>query len=169
MDATGMELQRGQRHLRRLEVLTDVVYGLLIWAIVTALPEPPEEGSELSLDYLLDTQIDVVSIIVGMVIVLNYWAQNNALTGNLRATNTLHASLSILQLVCLLLYVYAIGLSAAFPGDTGGLALQSLLLVLAGAFGVAAWVYATRQPAQFPGQRTHVGQAQGQQCSQRLG
>ena len=43
---------RGARHLRRLEMLIDVVFALLIWDIVSTLPMP--EGSDLSLAGLAD-------------------------------------------------------------------------------------------------------------------
>jgi hypothetical protein len=43
----AVERQRGARHLRRLEMLIDVVFALLIWDIVSTLPLP--EGNDLSL------------------------------------------------------------------------------------------------------------------------
>ncbi len=136
---------RGSRHLRRLEMLIDVVFALLIWDIVSSLPLP--EGSDLDLiglgDYL-GGNLDLSIVLIGMVIVLNYWAQNNAHSGELEATNGTHAVLSILQLFFLLFYTYAAALGMKFEGDETALALQSLTLLLAGILGLVAWAYAIR-------------------------
>ena len=140
-----IQRQRGARHLRRLEMLIDVVFALLIWDIVSTLPLP--EGGDLSLAGLgdfLGSHLDLSIVIIGMVIVLNYWAQNNAHSGELQATNSTHALLSILQLFFLLFYTYAAALGMQFEGDALALALQSLTLLLAGVLGFAAWAYAIR-------------------------
>jgi uncharacterized membrane protein len=141
-----VDQQRGARHLRRLEMLIDVVFALLIWDIVSSLPLP--EGTDLSLAGLgefLGGNLDLGIVLIGMVIVLNYWAQNNAHSGELRATNSTHALLSILQLFFLLFYTYAAALGMQFEGDEMALALQSLTLLLAGLLGFAAWAYAIRE------------------------
>ena len=140
-----IQRQRGARHLRRLEMLIDVVFALLIWDIVSTLPLP--EGSDLSLAGLgefLGGNLDLSIVIIGMVIVLNYWAQNNAHSSELQATDSTHALLSILQLFFLLFYTYAAALGMQFEGDEMALALQSLTLLLAGVLGFAAWAYAIR-------------------------
>jgi hypothetical protein len=99
----NIQVVRGARHLRRLEMLIDVVFALLIWDIVSTLPLP--EGSDLSfagLGEFLGGNLDLGIVLIGMVIVLNYWAQNNSHSGELAATNSTHALLSILQLFFLL-------------------------------------------------------------------
>jgi hypothetical protein len=69
--------ERGRRHLRRLEVLIDVVFALLIWDIVSSLPYPDAgEWDFSSIDEFLAGNIEVGTVLIGMVIVLNYWAQN---------------------------------------------------------------------------------------------
>jgi uncharacterized membrane protein len=141
----NIQRQRGARHLRRLETLIDVVFALLIWDIVSSLPLP--EGSDLSLSGLgefLGGNVDLGIVLIGIVIVLNYWAQNNAHSGELEATNSTHALLSILQLFFLLFYTYAASLGMQFEGDEMALALQSITLLLAGILGFAAWAYAIR-------------------------
>jgi uncharacterized membrane protein len=141
----NIQVVRGARHLRRLEMLIDVVFALLIWDIVSTLPLP--EGSDLSfygLGDFLGGNLDLGIVLIGMVIVLNYWAQNNAHSGELEATDSTHALLSILQLFFLLFYTYAAALGMQFEGDEMALALQSLTLLLAGVLGFAAWAYAIR-------------------------
>ncbi len=136
---------RGSRHLRRLEMLIDVVFALLIWDIVSTLPMP--DGTDLSfagLGDFLGGNLDLGIVLIGMVIVLNYWAQNNAHSGELVATDSTHAMLSILQLFFLLFYTYAAGLGMQFEGDEMALALQSFTLLIAGLLGFAAWAYAIR-------------------------
>ena len=140
-----IQRQRGARHLRRLEMLIDVVFALLIWDIVSTLPIP--EGDNLTLSGLgefLSGNLDLGIVLIGMVIVLNYWGQNNAHSGELAATDSTHALLSILQLFCLLFYTYAAALGIQFEGDEMALALQSLTQLLAGILGFAAWAYAIR-------------------------
>jgi uncharacterized membrane protein len=142
---SAADKERGRRYLRRLEVLVDVVFALLIWEIVSNLPHP--DGMQLSLASLgqfLEGNLDLVMVIIGVVIVINYWAQNNALCGELEATNGTHATLSIMQLFCLLFYVYAVSLGMQFDGDALALAMQSFMLLLAGLVGLVAWAYAVR-------------------------
>ena len=141
----NIQQQRGARHLRRLEMLIDVVFALLIWDIVSTLPMP--EGTDLSLTGLGDFlagNLDLGIVLIGVVIVVNYWAQNNAHSGELQATDSKHALLSILQLFFLLFYAYAAALGMQFEGDEMALALQSLTLLFAGLLGFAAWAYAIR-------------------------
>ena len=129
----NIQRQRGARHLRRLEMLTDVVFALLIWDIVSTLPLP--EGGDLSfagLGEFLGGNLDLGIVLIGMVIVLNYWAQNNAHSGELAATDSTHALLSILQLFFLLFYTYAAALGMQFEGDEMALALQSFMPVFWG-------------------------------------
>ncbi len=136
---------RGSRHLRRLEMLIDVVFALLIWDIVSTLPLP--DGRDLDVAGLGDFivgNLDFGVVLIGIVIVLNYWAQNNAHSGELEATDSTHALLSILQLFFLLFYTYAAALGMQFEGDETALALQSLTLLIAGVLAFAAWAYAIR-------------------------
>jgi uncharacterized membrane protein len=136
---------RGSRHLRRLEMLIDVVFALLIWDIVSTLPLP--DGEDLNLTGLgdfLGGNLDLSIVLIGMVIVLNYWAQNTAHSGELETTDSTHALLSVLQLFFLLFYTYAAALGMQFEGDDTALALQSLTLLIAGILGFAAWAYAIR-------------------------
>ncbi len=124
---------RGSRHLRRLEMLIDVVFALLIWDIVSTLPIPG--GSDLDvagLGEFIGGNLDFGVVLIGIVIVLNYWAQNNAHSGELEATDSTHALLSILQLFFLLFYTYAAALGMQFEGDETALALQSFTLLIAG-------------------------------------
>jgi hypothetical protein len=139
------ELIIGKRHLRRLEVLVDVTFALLLWDIMTTLPQPTQqEWESSSLGEFLSANTDLGLILIGVIIVLSYWARNNASTGNLKATNGTHASLSIMQLIFLLLYAYCVGMGVQFDGDPLSLALQSVTLFLAGVFGLAAFTYAAR-------------------------
>ena len=93
-----VQRQRGARRLRRLEMLIDVVFALLIWDIVSTLPLPDSSGLSFGgLGEFLGGNLDLGIVLIGVVIVLNYWAQNNAHSGELKATDSKHAMLSILQ------------------------------------------------------------------------
>ncbi|MCK4839916.1 MAG: hypothetical protein KAS94_14015 [Desulfobulbaceae bacterium] len=79
---------------------------------------------------------------IGFVLVSIYWYQNNKTTGNLVSTDMKHTTLSIVQLMFLLLYFYSIRLDMETQSDVLALFMQSVFLALAGYTGVSAWVYA---------------------------
>jgi uncharacterized membrane protein len=139
-------LERDTRQLGRLNTLMDVIYALLVWAAIRALPKPtPEEwGSGLQLlevlkNHAANYQITLVSIMI----VLTYWIQSNALLGNLIRTDKKHAVISILQIFFLLIYTYFSILGVVFD-DTASLVLQSAFLTLAGLAAIYAWSYAMK-------------------------
>jgi uncharacterized membrane protein len=99
------------RQLRRLEMLIDVVYALVILRIFTLIPRP-EKGDfawGTIVEFLLSDKGDLIMALVGMVIVIIYWTQNNTIFGNLVRTDNRHATLTIIQLFSLLLFLYACG------------------------------------------------------------
>jgi uncharacterized membrane protein len=137
---------RERRQLGRLEMLMDVVFALVIWRVISFLPKPSRE--ELAWNslgpFLLDHLEGFVGVLIGMVLVVIYWSQNNTLFGNLERTDGRHTTISISQIFFLLIYLYAIRIGADFEGDPAALALQSLTLALAGITAVAGWSYAIK-------------------------
>ena len=83
--------------------------------------------------------------VIGFFLIAIYWYQNNKTTGNLVSTDTKHTTLSIVQLMFLLLYFYSIRLDMETQSDVLALFMQSVSLALAGFTGVVAWVYAIKQ------------------------
>ncbi len=139
------ELLRGTRQLRRLEILMDVVYALVIWRLFMLMPRPEKIGEWRSLYSFLSSNVELFVIAgLGLVIVIIYWIQNNALFGYLDRTDGRHTATSIIQLFFLLLFLYSIRLSLDFPGESHARALESVTVVLVGISSIAGWRYAMK-------------------------
>ena len=147
-EKTQAQKERDEKQLRRLQTLMDVVFGVLLIRIFTLLPHPvkPETGAFDPLVIFTEGGEDFIMFIIGFVLITIYWIQNNKTTGNLVATDGKHTVLSIMQLLFLLLYLYSVRLDAETQSDVLALFMQSVSLALAGFAGVAAWIYACKQP-----------------------
>jgi uncharacterized membrane protein len=142
--STTATQEREVRQLHRLEFLMDVIFALIIWRIFSRLPTPEsfELSSEAFTQFIIASSAELEIILVGIVLVIIYWLQNNMLFGNLRKTDTRHTAISILQIFSLLLFLYANRLGIVFQGNTGSLLLQSISLVVVGLLAVWAWHHA---------------------------
>jgi uncharacterized membrane protein len=139
------ELIRGTRQLRRLEILMDVVYALVIWRLFMIMPRPEKIGEWRSLYSFLSSNAELYVIAgLGLVIVIIYWIQNNALFGYLDRTDGCHTVISIVQLFFLLLFLYSIRLGLDFPGESHSRALESVAVALVGIASIAGWRYAMK-------------------------
>jgi hypothetical protein len=140
-------LERERRQLNRLQTLVDVMFALMLWRIVSPLPLP-EATDDWSFGFLgrflVEHADEFLSALIGVVLIIIYWSQSNALMGNLVRTNTRHAAFIIIQIVFLMLYGYAMRLGEILPGLPGPQVLQSLTLAGLGFAGVAGWSYAMR-------------------------
>ena len=146
-EKTRAVLEREMRQLIRLETIMDVVYAIILWRIFMVLPRPELDewdGGARVIDVLMNYADNFLILLVGLILVLVYWLQNNKLFGNLSRTDGVHAALSLLQLVFLLMYIYFVGLDIRFEGDRSTLFLQSVGLALSGFVAVAAWTYASK-------------------------
>ncbi len=142
---TESEIQRDEKQLRRLQTLVDVVYALIIVRLFTMLPNP-ETSEASSFDPLIiftEGGDRFLMLIIGFILILIYWFQNNKTTGNLIKTDGKHTLLSLFQLFFLLFYLYSVRLDLVFESDVLALFMQSVTLALAGFMGVFAWIYAT--------------------------
>ena len=112
--------ERKIRQLSRLETVIDVLFALLIFQLVIALPQPPGDAESLQAGVisLLDEHLgEALMSVIGIILVLIYWQQSNVLFGNLARTDGRHSSLAILQMFCLLLYLYLTRMEIAFAED----------------------------------------------------
>jgi uncharacterized membrane protein len=147
-ERSGAVLEREFRQLTRLERLIDVVFALMIVALMDLLPNPTtlklREGRHL-LDELFKFSDSYSILLIGLILIIIYWGQSNAQVGNLARTDGRHASLNIISLFFLLLYLYFVRLGEGeFKNDIDALALQSIMLALAGFTSAAAWRYARK-------------------------
>ena len=141
-------LEREARQLRRLEMLVDIVFGLMIIRIFLLLPNPSSlkltEGRHL-LDELAPHADSFAVILIGLILIILYWGQNNTQFGNLERTDGRHAAMNILSLFFLLLYLYFVRLGESeFKDDVDALAMQSISLAIAGFISAGAWMYASK-------------------------
>ena len=141
---TEAMLERGKKQLKRVEMIVDVIYGIMIFQLFLALPRPEIEGfnKDTILQAFGDHAVNFLVVIVGIILILLYWNLSNLQFGNLARSNATHASLSILQMFCLLVYLYFVRLDVELEGVGIALLMESIFLALAGFLGVYGWHYA---------------------------
>jgi uncharacterized membrane protein len=140
------KLRRESLQLQRLARMVDVVYAIIIWRAFTLLPRPTAE--QLSWEHIgafLSANIGgFLLIIIGIVVTIIYWIQNNVLFGNLQSTDSRHTILSILQLFFLLIFLVSLRLGIDLGASTGTRALESIAAALVGIAGGWGWLYAIK-------------------------
>jgi uncharacterized membrane protein len=143
---TDASIARGSRQLARLEVMIDVLFALMIYKLFTFMPSPEVDGfgREELYQVLSESFLNYTVIFIGLVLVIIYWGMNNLQFGNLERTDGTHATLSILQIFTLMLYIYFVRLDAQFEGEVFLMQLQSIFLALAGFLSLASWHYALK-------------------------
>ena len=146
-EKTVAQKERDAVQLRRLHVLTDVIFGVLLIRLFMLLPHPvkPETGAFDPLVIFTEGGANFIMFVIGFILITIYWIQNNTTSGNLVATDGKHVALSILQIAFLLLYFYSVRLDMELDSDVLALFMQSVSLALAGFAGVAAGVYASKR------------------------
>ena len=144
MSATAAQLQRYVRELGRLETLIDSVFALVIVLIAFDIPRPDDVGT-IDIGLFIKQQVFAFgSSAIGLVVVLVYWFQSNALLGNLVRTDGKHAAFSVFQVFLILVYLYSVGLGIDLGTAPPVLAMQSLSAALVGFAAAAAWWYASK-------------------------
>ena len=143
-EKTEAEKERDDKQLRRLQTLTDVVYGVTIIRMFTIIPRPAEILKDGADPLTIFGDGHFIMFIIGIILLSIYWFQSNKTMGNLIATDGKHSFLTIMQLLFLLLYFYSVGLDMATHSDVLALFMQSVTLAFVGFSSVAAWVYATK-------------------------
>jgi hypothetical protein len=145
-EITQALVERGEKQLFRLAVIIDVLYALMIYTLFTLMPSPEIDGfgREELYEVLTHSYLNYTVIIIGLVLVILYWGMSNLQFGNLERTDGRHATISILQVFTLMLYIYFVRLDAEFPGEVLLMQLQSLFLALAGFLSVWSWHYAVK-------------------------
>ncbi len=145
-EQTDASIERGVRQLFRLEVMIDVLFALMIFELFTLMPSPEIDGFGRSELYkvLTESYLNYTVILIGLVLVIIYWGMNNLQFGNLLRTNGRHATLSILQVFSLMLYIYFVRLDAEFPGEILLMQMQSIFLAIAGFLSLGSWHYAIK-------------------------
>lgn len=145
-DLSEAVIERGTKQLSRLAVLIDVLFALMIYKLFTFMPNPDIDGfgrAEL-VQVLTESYLNYTVIFIGLVLVILYWGLSNVQFGNLARTDGKHATLSIMQIFALMLYIYFVRLDAQFEGEVSLMQMQSLFLAIAGILSVLSWHYAVK-------------------------
>jgi uncharacterized membrane protein len=88
--------------------------------------------------------MQVLVIVVGLILIIMYWIQFNRQLGNLVRSSPLHASLSIVQMFFLMLYLYFVRFDMEFDGMKLALQMESIFLALTGFTAAFNWHFAKR-------------------------
>jgi len=147
----GNERRRTQ-HLVRLRRLTDVVYGIIILQLFLTIPTPDEMGMKWdSLGaYLSENWAIIAVILIGIAFCAIYWLQSIQLLGALRATDSIHTTLSIFQLFFLMAFLYSMQLGVYIGGSPGSWAFESVAATLVGLFSLLAFARARKKGLLHP-------------------
>ncbi len=145
-EPTKAELERGVGILNSLKVVINVLYALMIFQAFLILPRPDDPDLKyFSLAQIYsDNVMKLVVIVVGLILIIIYWIQANRQLGNLVRSSRTHAALAIVQMICLMLYLYFVRFDMEFDGMTLALQMESIFLALAGFIGVYNWMYARK-------------------------
>jgi hypothetical protein len=146
-DSRQSHLRRGSLLLTRLERLSDVVYGIIIWQLFMLIPTPDSVGKEWgSLGaYLDDSGLTLVVVLVGVAWAIVYWIQSNRLFAVLETTDSWHSTFSILQLFFLFVFLYSMQLGVDIGGMTFTWALESGSATAVGLCSLLAFEHARRR------------------------
>lgn len=146
-DSKPLQVRRGALFLKRLERLTDVVYGIIIWQLFMLIPTPDSVGKEWGSigAYLYDSGLTLAVVFVGVAWAIVYWIQSNRLFAVLEATDSWHSTLSIFQLLFFLVFLYSMKLGVDIGGMAGTWALESCSLTAVGLFSILAFEHARRK------------------------
>ena len=141
-----VKIKRETLQLLRLERMVDVVYAIIIWRSIMMFPIPTAE--QLTWEHIgafISTSFgDFLGIIVGIVIVIIYWLQNNVLFGNLQTTDSRYTILSVLQVFFVLLFLQASRLSIDLGSSNGTRMFESISVALVGITSSWGWSYAIK-------------------------
>lgn len=145
-EVTEAIVEKGTKQLSRLSVIIDVLFALIIYKLFTFLPNPDLDGfgREELYKVLSESYLNYTVIFIGLALTIIYWGLSNVQFGNLARTDGKHATLSLMQIFALMLYIYFVRLDAQFGGVVLLMQMQSLFLALAGFLSVWSWHYAVK-------------------------
>lgn len=146
-ETTPSQIERGERQLKRVMTILDVLYALMIFQVFLLMPRPDVDNftaNELVAVFKA-SYLNYIVMTVGMILILLYWGQSHVIFGNLIRIDGNLSIMAILQAFFVLLYLYFIRLDVELGGLTLVLRLESISLAIAGGIGVGAWHYANKQ------------------------
>jgi uncharacterized membrane protein len=142
--AAGLRRERGQ--LRRLETLTDVVYGVAIWRVFMLFPRPDEpEWNWLSWrEFFANEGMTIVLIAIAVAVLIIYWLQSNTLLSLVERADGKFAVRAIVQLFFVLLFLFSIRVGTELPASAWTRGFESVAALLLGLSSTWMWTYAAK-------------------------
>lgn len=143
-EPTNAQIERGVGLLNSVRIVINVLYALLIFQVFLILPRPDDPELEyhtLGQIYRENTT-QLLVIVVGIILIIMYWIQFNRQLGNLVRSSPIHASLVVVQMIFLMLYLYFVRFDMEYDGMQLALQMESIFLALAGFLGAFSWRYA---------------------------
>lgn len=140
----------------------DVVFALMFFRIIEFLPSS-QGGDWLRLPHgilsLLASQpANLTRVLFGLLMTAYYWNRKNALISMLARSNGCVATLSMVSLSFLVLFMYALEVDPTYVGGPLSLLLQSASLLISSLFGYIALRYAIRAGLIRPELKHSAGQ-----------
>ena len=144
--STKAQIERGVGLLNSINIVVNVLYAMLIFQVFLILPRPDDpELKYHTLGQIYSENLNqVLVIVVGLILIIMYWIQFNRQLGNLVRSSPIHAALSVVQMICLMLYLYFVRFDMEFDGMKLALQMESIFLALAGFIGAYNWRYARK-------------------------
>ena len=139
---TEITMKPDALQLRRLEILADVIFALAMVHIFLQFPRPTP-GENLAA-FFSDSLGTIAVVLVGFAFLIVYWIQNNAVFGVLAKTDNRHTVIGIVQLITVLMFLYAVKLGVDFDGDLFAMIFESCVAALMGFLSLVNWSYATK-------------------------
>ena len=145
-EPTKAQIERGVGLLNSVVIVINILYALLIFQVFMILPRPGDPELEYNTlgQIYSENLTQILVIVVGLILIVMYWIQFNRQLGNLVRSSPIHASITIIQMVCLMLYLYFVRFDMEYDGMQLALQMESIFLALAGFLGAFNWWYARR-------------------------
>lgn len=145
-ESSKAQIERGVGLLNSIRVVVNVLYALMIFQAFLILPRPddPELAYHTLPQIYSENLMQIVVIVVGLILILMYWIQFNTQLGNLVRSSPMHASLAVVQMICLMIYLYFVRFDMEFDGMKLALQMESIFLALAGFIAAYNWRYARK-------------------------
>jgi uncharacterized membrane protein len=147
LDGGGAARHRRQTsQMRRLETLSDVVYGVAIWRVFILFPRPDEPAWSWHSwrEFLAAEGMTIVLIAIGVAVLIIYWLQSNTLFSLVERADGKFAVRAIMQLFFVLLFLFSIRVGTELPASAWTRGFESVAALLLGLCSTWMWTYAAK-------------------------
>jgi uncharacterized membrane protein len=140
------KVRRETLQLIRLERLVDVVFAIIVWRAITFFPIPAtKQFSWQQVGPFLSANIgNLTLVLIGILVVIIFWLQNNLLFGNLQVTDKRHTIISILQLFFLFVFITSLRVGVELEPSSFTRAFESITAAFVGVASSWGWSYAIK-------------------------